>query len=83
MVPFEVLKRTVEAFEILGIPYFITESVASFMYGEPRFTNDADIVADLKEEQISRLHEYFPDQDFYFDEEMIRNAILERIGEKP
>jgi hypothetical protein len=29
-----------------GIPYMITGGVAAIMYGEPRLTNDADIIDD-------------------------------------
>lgn len=78
MAPYDILKRIVDAFESLDIPYFVTGSVASFMYGEPRFTNDADIVADLKENHIAKLHEFFPDAEYYFDEDMIRDALRKR-----
>jgi len=43
------LKYLVNAFETLGIQYFITGSIASIFYGEPRFTNDIDLVADIEE----------------------------------
>jgi len=40
MEPYDLLKYMVKAFESLGIRYFITGSIASIFYGEPRFTND-------------------------------------------
>ena len=43
MEPFELLIIISNAFEKLEIPYFITGSIASITYGEPRFTNDIDI----------------------------------------
>lgn len=46
MEPYDLLKYMVKAFESLGIRYFITGSIASIFYGEPRFTNDIDVVAD-------------------------------------
>ena len=31
-------------FEALGLPYVVTGSLAAIYYGEPRMTNDVDIV---------------------------------------
>lgn len=39
----------------LGIPYMVTGSVALFVYGEPRATNDLDIVIDPSEEALEAL----------------------------
>jgi hypothetical protein len=36
----------------MEIPYMITGSQASAYYGEPRFTRDIDIVADIKKGQV-------------------------------
>jgi hypothetical protein len=75
MGPFELLKKIVDVFEDLQIPYLVTGAVASIAYGEPRLTNDIDIVADLKEEHVDGLVRAFPPDDFYLDEEMVRQAI--------
>jgi hypothetical protein len=75
MGPFELLKKIVDVLEDLQIPYLVTGAVASIAYGEPRLTNDIDIVADLKEEQVDSLMRAFPPDDFYMDEEMVRQAI--------
>lgn len=48
MGPFELLQKVAEAFEKLHIPYLVTGSVASMAYGEPRLTNDIDIVAAIE-----------------------------------
>ncbi|MGO9014629.1 MAG: hypothetical protein ACLQF0_06580 [Dissulfurispiraceae bacterium] len=47
MGPFELLQKIIETFEALQIPYLVTGSVASMAYGEPRLTNDIDIVAEI------------------------------------
>ncbi len=60
----------------LAIPYFVTGSVASFLYGEPRLTQDIDIVADIQESHIPALLRSFPATEFYIDESSIRRAIL-------
>ena len=49
----------------LSIPYMITGAVASIMYGEPRLTNDIDLVIDLKADEIDRFADAFPGEDFY------------------
>jgi len=75
MGPFELLKKIVDVFEDLQIPYLVTGAVASIAYGEPRLTNDIDIVADLKEDHVEGLLRAFPADDFYIDEEIVREAI--------
>ncbi len=49
----------------LGIRYVIGGGVASILYGEPRFTNDLDIVVFLKSEDIVRLVRAFAPPVFY------------------
>lgn len=75
MGPFELLQRIVEVFERLQIPYLVTGSVAAMAYGEPRLTNDIDIVAAIEEKNVSDLVASFPSDEFYISEERIREAI--------
>lgn len=75
MGPFELLQKIVEIFERLEIPYLVTGSVASMAYGEPRFTNDIDIVAAIKEQHIGGLVNSFPTNEYFIDVEMIKDAI--------
>lgn len=75
MEQYELLKHLVNVFESLGIRYFVTGSIASIFYGEPRFTNDIDVVADIKESHIPGLLKLFPEDEFYISEEAIRDAI--------
>ncbi|MDZ4861176.1 MAG: hypothetical protein SGI88_19565 [Candidatus Hydrogenedentes bacterium] len=55
-----------QKFEKLGVRYMVTGSVASMLYGDPRLTNDVDIVLDIKPEDARRLSDLFPDAEFYF-----------------
>jgi hypothetical protein len=71
----ELLKHLIRCFESLGIPYLLTGSIASMAYGEPRFTNDIDIVADIKTEHIKGLKDCFPEQEFYLSEDAIKEAV--------
>lgn len=72
---YELLRHLVRSFEEQNIPYLVTGSIASIAYGEPRFTNDIDVVADIREEHIEGLKKCFPDSEFYFSTEAIKNAI--------
>jgi hypothetical protein len=49
----------------LGVRYMVTGSVAAMIYGEPRFTNDVDIVVMMDAAQAERLAEVFPSPEFY------------------
>ena len=75
MGPYELLKEVTKILENLKIPYFVTGSVASMLYGEPRLTNDIDIVAAVSEKHIADLVAAFPRDEFYIDADMIRQAI--------
>lgn len=60
--------------ESLGIPYLIGGSVASSIWGEMRYTQDIDIVANLQESHIEGLLNAFSPR-FYISEIAIREAI--------
>ena len=49
----------------LNITYMITGAVASIIYGEPRLTNDIDLVVDLKDSEVQDFVSIFPIEDFY------------------
>lgn len=49
----------------LGVRYMASGSVALIAYGEPRLTNDIDVVVALDREHIVRLPEVFPLSEFY------------------
>jgi len=51
--------------EAAGINYMITGSVASSIYGEPRNTLDIDLVVLLQPDQIQKLQQLFPEENFY------------------
>jgi hypothetical protein len=75
MEPSDLLHIVAEVFERLQIPYLVTGSVASMFYGEPRFTNDIDIVADIRPEHIRSLIASFPSPEYYISDDMIRDAL--------
>ncbi|OGO29377.1 MAG: hypothetical protein A2W33_05105 [Chloroflexi bacterium RBG_16_52_11] len=72
-----VMMLVVDEFERLDIPYFVSGSMASALYGVARSTMDADLVADLGQEKVGALVRALS-VDFYIDAEMIRDAIQHR-----
>ncbi len=48
-----------------GIEWMIAGGVAAIVYGEPRFTQDVDVVAALRPEDASALTEQFPASRYY------------------
>ena len=48
-----------------GITYMVSGSVASIVYGEPRLTNDVDIVIALSVDRAGDIEKLFPLSDFY------------------
>jgi hypothetical protein len=73
--PFELLRLVIECFERLKIPYFVTGAVASIAYGEPRLTNDIDIVTEIQAEHIPGLRACFPESDYSLEPDSIFRAI--------
>ena len=71
----DLLRAVVEIIEDLGLRYFVTGSTATIFYGEPRFTNDIDIVIDLSEHQIVDFCRRFPSEEFYVSDSAARDAI--------
>lgn len=68
------LEPVLEAFEKFGITYYIGGSVAGMTYGEYRQTNDVDVIADLKSEDIASLVLEWSDV-FLVEEKTIREAL--------
>lgn len=75
MDPYKLLERIVGILENLHIPYLITGSVAAMAFGEPRMTNDIDVVAAVGYEHIDGLMAAFPEEEFYISGDAIRDAV--------
>lgn len=66
-----------DKFNELELPYMITGSVASIVYGEPRLTHDIDIVITFPLSLIEKFQHLFPEAEFYFPPlEVLKNEIL-------
>jgi hypothetical protein len=64
----------------LGVPYMVSGSTAAIVYGEPRLTNDVDLIVVLERSQVARFREVFPPDEFYCPPE--EEIALERAREQ-
>jgi hypothetical protein len=77
--PNELLQLIAEFFESKDIVYRVVGSMASIAYGENRFTNDIDIVADLRLEHVDALCNFFQPPDYFFARHAVEDAIRKRF----
>ena len=76
--PYELMQKVADFLERESTPYRIVGSMASIVYGEPRFTNDVDILVDLPGEKVDAVCREFPPPDYYVSAEAVRAAIAKR-----
>ncbi len=69
-----VLAAIGRAFDALGVDWAVGGSLASAAYGEPRATNDVDVIALLDEAQARRLGDLLGET-FYWSEEAAVEAV--------
>jgi len=64
----------VERLNAVGAQYMVTGATAAILYGQPRVTNDIDVVLALGDEHVSSLFRAFPASDFYVPPESVIRA---------
>jgi hypothetical protein len=69
------LRHAVDALERLQVSYAIVGSIASIAYGESRFTQDIDMIAEFETRHVGPLLAAFPSNEFYLSESAMREAI--------
>ena len=74
----ELVVFTTRVLEATRIEYFVTGSTASIYYGEPRFTNDVDIVVRLDAKLADELSRAFPQDEFYLSRDAMLDAVRNR-----
>jgi hypothetical protein len=72
--PLVTVGRVADALNALDVPFLVGGSLASAVQGVPRATNDADIVADLKPEDVVPLVRALR-ADFYLDPDTVRHEV--------
>lgn len=78
MEPLELLLRLSRTLDLLGLPYLVTGSMATITYGEPRFTNDIDVVIALQPNDVDRFCDQFAAPEFYLSIDAVRTAVESR-----
>jgi hypothetical protein len=84
MFPVEAFQNTLEKaariFRQLDIGFHLTGGVTSVLYGEPRMTQDIDIVVDNRAmtDQLDRFVAAIDESDFIFDATALRQATEQR-----
>ncbi len=61
-----------------GLPYMVTGATAAILYGQPRTTNDLDVVIELKTADLPRLRAAFPERDYYLPPDEVIEVELRR-----
>jgi hypothetical protein len=74
------LAKVIALLEKHEIRFHLTGGVTSIAYGEPRLTQDVDIVIDngAIERQLEAFIASLGESDFLFDRDAVRNAIVQR-----
>lgn len=78
MEPADLLRHACDICERLQLTYLVTGSTATVAYGEPRFSNDIDIVIDLPPNRIPDFCAGFPAPDYYCSLPAVQDAV--RLG---
>lgn len=69
----------VERLEKIGAPYMITGATAAIIYGQPRVTNDLDVVLSLDDAGRADLLRAFSEEEFYVPPESVIQAEQARL----
>ncbi len=77
------LKLVIEALEAAGVEYLIGGAIAEWAWGEPRATQDLDLVINIPIKAASRLSRELEKRDMLIPAEIILDAILEDRADIP
>lgn len=75
MGPSDFLRIMSTELERLHLRYFVTGSMATIVYGEPRLTIDIDLVLELPVEKIDEFCDSFPSPEFYCSRQAVSEAV--------
>lgn len=63
--PHELMQKVADFLDRKGVRYRIVGSMASIAYGEPRLTNDIDVLADLMDKDVVSIQQEFGPPGYY------------------
>lgn len=77
------LKLVIEALEAAGVEYLIGGAIAEWAWGEPRATQDLDLVVKIPIKAINKLSKELKKRDVLIPAEIILDAIVEDRADIP
>ncbi len=77
------LKMVIECLEAAGVDYLIGGAVAEWAWGEPRATQDLDLVVNIPLRSIKRLSRELKKRDLLLPAEVILESVLEDRADIP
>ena len=77
------LKLVIDALEASGIEYLIGGAIAEWAWGEPRATQDLDLVVKIPIKSINRLSKELEKRDMLIPAETILDAVVEDRADIP
>ena len=77
------LKLVIEALEAAGVEYLIGGAVAEWAWGEPRATQDLDLVINVPIEAVGKLSKELEKRDMLVPADILLDAILEDRADIP
>lgn len=75
------LKTVISSIESAGIDYMIVGSIAGTVYGEPRLTNDLDLVVSMSSSSADKFIQAFNPKDFHIPPKEIFSQEITRGGQ--
>ena len=77
------LKLVIEALEAAGVEYLIGGAIAEWAWGEPRATQDLDLVVKIPIKAVNKLSKELEKRDMLLPAEIILDSILEDRADIP
>ena len=77
------LKLVIDALEAAGVDYLIGGAIAEWAWGEPRATQDLDLVVKIPIKSINKLSKELKKRDMLIPAEIILDAIVEDRADIP
>lgn len=71
----DVLRYAIDVLESRGITYLLVGSFASGAYGEPRLTQDIDVVVEMRAADVNPLCAAFPSPEYYVSQQAASEAV--------
>ncbi len=77
----EIFAEVIKTLEKQNIEYMVVGSVASIIYGEPRMTQDMDIVININPQDANKIESSFPLEQYYCPPLEVIKAELNQRGQ--